>query len=213
MMARLRNLRLSMLALAVGGIAACDATPPPVGMARGEALYGTCAPCHGAAGVGNVDIAAPTIAGLPQWYIEAQLAGFQGGWRGQHHEDLPGLRMRPMAMSLTREGDIESVAQYVAQLPAIYPASTLDGNAGAGAEQYVVCVACHGTEGRGNELLRSPPIVQMHDWYMLNQLRNFQSGARGAHPADTWGQTMRVNTLAMSDQAMRDVIAYVQTLR
>jgi cytochrome c553 len=202
-----------MLALAVGGIAACDATPPPVGMARGEALYGTCAPCHGAAGVGNVDIAAPTIAGLPQWYIEAQLAGFQGGWRGQHHEDLPGLRMRPMAMSLTREGDIESVAQYVAQLPAIYPASTLDGNAGAGAEQYVVCVACHGTEGRGNELLRSPPIVQMHDWYMLNQLRNFQSGARGAHPADTWGQTMRVNTLAMSDQAMRDVIAYVQTLR
>jgi cytochrome c553 len=53
----------------------------------------------------------------------------------------------------------------------------------------------------------------MHDWYMLNQLRNFQSGARGAHPADTWGQTMRVNTLATSDQAMRDLIAYVQTLR
>lgn len=213
MMERLRIFRLSILVLLAGGIAACDASPPPVGMARGEALYETCAPCHSEGGVGNVDIAAPAIAGLPQWYIEAQLQGFQAGWRGQHHEDLPGLRMRPMAISLTRQGDIESVAEYVAQLPATFPESTLNGNAGAGAEQYEVCVACHGADGLGNEMLRAPPIVQMHDWYMLNQLRNFQSGARGAHPADTWGQTMRVNTLALTDQAMRDVIAYVQTLK
>ncbi|MEX2465578.1 MAG: c-type cytochrome [Gemmatimonadota bacterium] len=213
MMARLRTFRFYLLALLVGGLVACDATPPPVGMARGEELYETCAPCHGENGVGNVDIAAPTIAGLPRWYLEAQLESFQAGWRGNHHEDLPGLRMRPMAVSLTREGDIESVAEYVAALPGVYPESTLDGNAGAGAESYEVCVACHGTNGLGNEMLRSPPIVQMHDWYMLNQLRNFQSGARGAHPEDTWGQTMRVNVLAMSDQAMRDVIAYVQSLR
>ena len=37
--------------------------------------------------------------------------------------------------------------------------------------------------------------------------------ARGADPADTWGITMRANTLVMTDQAMADVIAYVQTLR
>lgn len=212
-MGRLRIFRFSTLALLAGGLAACDATPPPVGMARGEALYQTCAPCHGETGVGNVDIAAPSIAGLPQWYIEAQLEGFQQGFRGRHHEDLPGLRMRPMAVSLTRDGDIESVAEYVASLPAVYPESTLDGNAGAGAASYQVCVACHGASGLGDELLRSPPIVQMHDWYMLNQLRNFKSGARGAHPQDTWGATMRVNTLALSEQAMKDVIAYVYTLR
>lgn len=212
-MGRLRIFRFSTLALLAGGLAACDATPPPVGMARGEALYETCVPCHGETGVGNVDIAAPSIAGLPQWYIEDQLQGFQQGFRGQHHEDLPGLRMRPMAISLTRDGDIESVAEYVASLPAVYPESTLDGNAGAGAQNYEVCVACHGATGLGDELLRSPPIVQMHDWYMLNQLRNFRSGARGAHPQDTWGATMRVNTLALSEQAMKDVIAYVYTLR
>lgn len=212
-MGRLRIFRFSTLALLAGGLAACDATPPPVGMARGEALYQTCTPCHGESGVGNVDIAAPSIAGLPQWYIEAQLEGFQQGFRGRHHEDLPGLRMRPMAVSLTRDGDIESVSEYVASLPAVYPESTLDGNAGAGAASYQVCVACHGASGLGDELLRSPPIVQMHDWYMLNQLRNFKSGARGAHPQDTWGATMRVNTLALSEQAMKDVIAYVYTLR
>lgn len=212
-MVRFRTFRLSLLALLAGGVAACDATPPPVGMERGAELFETCVPCHGTMGEGNVDIAAPSIAGLPQWYLESQLEGFQQGFRGQHHEDLPGLRMRPMAVSLTREGDVESVAEYVASLPAIYPESTLDGNAGAGAQSYQVCVACHGPDGLGIEQLQSPPIVQMHDWYMLNQLRNFKAGARGAHPQDTWGATMRVNTLALTDQAMRDVIAYVYTLR
>ena len=214
MMVRLRAVKVSMVPLLLAGAAACDATPPPVGMERGAELYETCQPCHGPAGAGEPDIQAPSIAGLPQWYIEAQLQGFQMGFRGDHHTDLPGLRMRPMATSLNREGDIESVAQYVASLAPVYPASTLHGNAGAGAERYVtVCVACHGADGLGNEQLRSPPIVQMPDWYLLSQLQNFKSGARGADPRDTWGATMRVNTLALDEQAMNDVIAYVQTLR
>ena len=212
-MGRLRTFRLSLLALLAGGVAACDATPPPVGMERGAELFETCVPCHGDAGQGNVDLAAPSIAGLPQWYVQDQLAGFQQGFRGLHHQDLPGLRMRPMAVSLTRDGDIESVAEYVAALPAVFPESTLDGNAGAGAQNYQVCVACHGAQGLGDQNLRAPPIVQMHDWYMLNQLRNFKSGARGAHPDDIWGSTMRVNTLALTEQSMKDVIAYVYTLR
>ena len=194
-------------------MAACDATPPPVGMERGAELYETCLPCHGENAVGNPEIAAPAVAGLPQWYIEEQLVGFQNGYRGDHASDLPGLRMRPMALSLTREGDVESVAEYVASLPAVYPASTLHGNAGAGAASYAVCVACHGEDGLGNQDLHAPPIVQLDDWYLLNQLRNFKSGARGAAAGDTWGATMRVNSLALTDQAMQDVIAYVQTLR
>ena len=209
---RLRTLgAVAALALTAG---ACDPTPPPVGMERGAELFETCQPCHGDTGEGNPDIQAPAIAGLPQWYIESQLQSFQSGWRGKHAEDLPGLRMRPMAVSLNREGDIPSVAEYVSQLEAPFPASSLLGNAGAGAAQYEqVCVACHGPDGRGNELLRSPPIVQLHDWYLVQELQNFRSGARGAHPQDTWGATMRVNAVLLNDQAMRDVIAYVQTLR
>ncbi len=213
-MARSRILKISGLPLLALGIAACDATPPPAGMALGAELFETCAPCHGEAGAGNADIEAPAIAGLPQWYLEAQLQGFQNGWRGKHPSDLPALRMRPMAVSLNREGDIPSVAQYVASLPATYPASTLHGNAGAGAARYEqLCRTCHGEDGLGDEILRAPPIVQMHDWYLFQELQNFRSGARGAHPDDTWGLTMRGNTVLMDDQAMQDVIAYVQTLR
>ena len=213
MMARLPVVRRIGLPLMVITMDACDATPPPVGMERGAELYETCLPCHGENAVGNPEIAAPAVAGLPQWYIEEQLVGFQNGYRGDHASDLPGLRMRPMALSLTREGDVESVAEYVASLPAVYPASTLHGNAGAGAASYAVCVACHGEDGLGNQDLHAPPIVQLDDWYLLNQLRNFKSGARGAAAGDTWGATMRVNSLALTDQAMQDVIAYVQTLR
>lgn len=213
MMARLRTVKRSVIALLVVGAAACDATPPPVGMERGEELFETCAPCHGDAAAGDPKIAAPAIAGLPQWYIQEQLAGFQGGFRGRHADDLPGLRMRPMAVTLNREGDIESVAEYVASLEPVFPPSTLHGNAGAGANSYVVCVACHGADGLGNPDLHAPPIVQLDDWYLLAQLRNYKSGARGTAPADVWGTTMRVNTLAMDDQAMQNVIAYVQTLR
>lgn len=217
MTVRSRNSSLSILPLLTIGLAACDATPPPVGMARGAELFETCEPCHGEAAAGNPDIQAPAIAGLPQWYIEGQLRGFQEGWRGKHADDLAGLRMRPMALTLDtgdREGDIESVAQYVASLSPIYPASTLHGNAGAGAALYEqLCVTCHGPDGLGDETLRAPPIVQLHDWYLVGELRNFRAGARGANPADTWGLTMRGNTVAMTDQAMEDVIAYVQTLR
>lgn len=202
-----------LLALLVLGAAACDATPPPPGMALGAELFETCVPCHGEDAAGNPAIGAPAIAGLPQWYIEAQLHSFQNGWRGRHPEDLTGLRMRPMAVTLNREGDIPSVAEYVASLPATYPESTLRGNAGAGAASFAVCLTCHGEDGRGNELLRAPPIVQMHDWYLLEELKNFRSGARGANPADTWGATMRANAVLLNDQAMADVVAYVQTLR
>ena len=62
-----RRIGLPLLAVAM---AACEAAPPPVGMARGAELYETCQPCHGAEAAGNPDIAAPAIAGLPQWYVE-----------------------------------------------------------------------------------------------------------------------------------------------
>jgi cytochrome c553 len=211
-MARLRAVRTAIPLLALGAIA-CDSTPPPVGMERGAELFETCVPCHGSDAGGNLEIAAPAIGGLPQWYVQDQLAGFQAGFRGKHAEDIPGLRMRPMAMSLNREGDIESVAAYVSSMDPVYPESSISGNAGAGASTYTVCVTCHGADGLGNQELHAPPIVQLDDWYLLSQLRNFKSGARGARPGDTWGQTMRPNTLVLDDQAMRDVVAYVQTLR
>ena len=62
----------------------------------GKELFAACASCHGDNGTGQANIAAPNIAGLPAWYVEAQLVKYRSGIRGAHPDDLEGLRMRPM---------------------------------------------------------------------------------------------------------------------
>lgn len=178
------------------------------------ALYGNCVSCHGADGAGNQTLGAPPIAGLPQWYVEAQLTKFKAGYRGYHGDDVNGLKMRPMTLSLANEEEIKKVSEYVAAMPAVASAATVtDGNASAGQSRYAVCASCHGADAKGNEAVKAPPLNGSADWYMLRQLQNFKAGIRGAHQQDVTGAQMRaiIGTLP-DDQAMKDVVAYIQTL-
>lgn len=181
---------------------------------RGVALYGGCVSCHGATGNGNPEVGAPAIAGLPQWYVEAQLKKFRGGIRGYHGDDITGLRMRPMALTLPEDADVTAVAEYVSKLPVNPRHTTLEGgNVENGKTRYTLCAACHGPEGKGNEKLNAPPINQMPDWYLMAQLQKFKGGLRGSHPQDITGAQMRANAMTLpDDQTMMDVVAYIQTL-
>ena len=96
-------------------------------LARGEALFDLCSQCHGADGAGNPDIEAPSIAGLPGWYVDATLRKFKAGGRGTHPDDISGMRMRPMSMWLRNDEDIIHVTAYVATLPPKQPAPLLEG--------------------------------------------------------------------------------------
>ena len=87
--------RLASLALITALAAGCQTAP--AGVERGAQVFDYCVQCHGADGAGNPDIEAPAIAGLPAWYVEAQIHKFRDGTRGAHPDDLPGLRMRPMS--------------------------------------------------------------------------------------------------------------------
>ena len=211
-MARLRTFGAAATITILIGAAACN-TPPTPGIARGEALYGTCVPCHGSDGAGAEALGAPVIAGLPQWYITSQLQKYQTSMRGANPFDTVGLRMKSMSMSLDLEGDLESVSEYVASMPVVPATSTLaEGDAAAGQLAYGLCAACHGPQGAGNEALNAPPLTGQHDWYLLAQLQKFRSGWRGASEGDIWGATMRPNAMTIDDQAMADVVAYIQTL-
>ena len=77
---------------------------------RGEALFDLCAQCHGKDASGNEMYLAPSIAGLSEWYIGAQLRLFQKGGRGTHFDDIAGMRMRPMALPARARFPICSVA-------------------------------------------------------------------------------------------------------
>ena len=196
-------------------LAGCAETPGP-GFARGKMMFDNCFPCHGKDGLGNASLGAPAIAGLQRWYIERQLKNFQSSMRGADAHDMEGARMRPMARSLYRAGDVESVAEYVASLPSRVPAPTMvTGDTAAGRISYqTICITCHQENGTGNEVLGAPSLTHQYDWYMLTQLNKFKSGMRGAHPDDAMGAQMAAMSQTLADSAaMHDVIAFIRTLQ
>ena len=82
-----------------------------------------------------------------------------------------------------------------------------------GKARYVVCQACHGTDGMGNKDLNSPKIAGQEPWYIERQLKNFKAGIRGAVPKDKYGMQMRAMALTLADdQSIRDMAAYVSSM-
>ena len=211
-----RSKALAGLTVALATTACGDRTPEQ-GIARGEALFDTCAPCHGSDGAGNQVLGAPAIAGLPQWYLENQLHSFENNWRGANPFDTVGIRMKSMVLALDLEGDLESVAEFVASMAATDGDDYFEaGDVSAGQAAYnSSCIACHAADGTGVEIMNAPPLVGQSDWYMFGQLRKFKSGWRGAHPDDVPGTMMVLSSgvANMDNAAMLNVVSYIETLR
>jgi cytochrome c oxidase subunit 2 len=91
---------------------------------------------------------------------------------------------------------------------------SITGNVEAGEETYtLICTACHGADGSGNEALGAASISYLSEMYMTRQLMYFRDGIRGAHPEDTRGQQMAAMAkLLTDDQAIADVVAYISSL-
>lgn len=181
---------------------------------RGEQLYRNCTICHGPDANGIPLQLAPALSNLSEKYLVEQLKKFKSGLRGMHHQDLAGLRMLPMAQTLASEEEMQAVASHIISLGSNAVESTLEsGDPAKGETLYATCLACHGPDGKGNDLLNAPSLVNQHDWYQLTQLKNFKAGIRGANPLDINGGIMRAMMLLLPDeQAMKDIIAYIQTL-
>lgn len=182
---------------------------------QGRDIYRFCAVCHGDNGEGKADIGAPRLAGMERWYVEEQLTKFKQGLRGTHPQDVAGMRMRPMAKFLKTTAEIKAVSAYVADLKTKQPSmATLTGSWVKGEMHYKMCVACHGADGRGNTQLKAPSLVNKSDWYLLTQLRNYKAGIRGGDPVkDPVASSMRPITTTLDQQAMIDVVVYIQGLK
>jgi cytochrome c553 len=207
-----KSLRAAVAVLLAASVAACAKTPPP-GMARGKELYTTCVPCHGADGSGSQELGAPNIAGLPKWYVQAELEKFQTRQRGVNAFDTIGIRMRSMSRTLNLPGDVESVAEYVSSMPRHAVPSTVKANPMAGKTTFQTCVACHGPDAMGKQTVGAPPLADQADWYLLRQLHQFKKGWRGTDPRDITGGTMRPMTFSLDENSMANVVAYIQTLK
>jgi cytochrome c oxidase subunit 2 len=173
-----------------------------------------CTVCHGANGNGNIAIRAPKIAGMEPWYVRTQLERFGAGLRGARPEDAAGHEMRPVAAALKDTQTIEAVVTYVESLRPKPPPVTITGNVEHGRSLYASCAGCHGSRAEGNAALQAPALAGQSDWYLVKQLEHFRDGVRGFSPTDTGGSQMRAAATVLTDSAaIRDVVAYINTLR
>ena len=187
--------------------------PTPANAAAGAAQYAVCAACHGQQGEGMQAVNAPKIAGQDPWYLKRQLENFKAGLRGSHQEDVFGQQMAPMARTLATEALVDNMVAHIQTLTDEPPAQTVEGNVQAGASRFTVCAYCHGAEGQGIEAMNAPRLAGMTDWYLAHQLQNFRRGIRGEHPQDYYGKQMGfMGRILQDDQAVSDVIAYINTL-
>ncbi len=191
---------------------------PAIGLSAdvtaGEALYIPCIACHGADGEGNVALASPAIAGQSEEYLARQLQNFKSGLRGANPEDTGGAQMRPMAATLADDAAVANVVAYIASLGAPpAPAATVSGDPKNGAKLYVSrCGACHAGNGLGNDALFAPRLTTLRDSYIVQQVKKFRSGARGAHPDDKYGKQMAVMAKIVTDPELDDIVAFLNEL-
>jgi cytochrome c oxidase subunit 2 len=179
----------------------------------GAASYAVCAACHGSQGEGLLVLNAPKLSGQDPRYLKRQLRNYKAGLRGIHEDDINGRVMAPMAATLVNDAIIDNVIAYIGTLPDTPAEATIvDGDIAHGAELYTLCANCHGDDGQGIRM-NAPRQAGINDWYLLGQLKNFKQGLRGHHPEDLGGKQMRLMAETLQDdQAMRDVVAYINTL-
>jgi len=186
---------------------------PPGDAVAGKASFATCAACHGQNGEGNMAMNAPSLAGLPDWYIQRQLKHYKDGIRGAHEKDTFGRQMAPMAGVLFDDASVRNVTAYIETLEPPAPPSTVDGDPERGKSHYNSCSACHGANAQGNYALQAPSLAGQDDWYLKRQLENFRLGIRGSHNQDTYGHQMVLMARSLqNEESINDLLAYLNTL-
>lgn len=118
-------------------------------MAIGERLFmNTCAPCHGSDARGN--------KGIPNLTDNDWLGG--GTPEIIKTNIIKGriATMPPMAAAVGTADDVKNVAQYVLSLSGSPNDSV---RAALGKPKFVVCAACHGPDGKGNQAIGSANLT------------------------------------------------------
>ncbi|MFZ6046780.1 c-type cytochrome [Pseudomonas sp. CR3202] len=181
--------------------------------APGAAQLQTCAACHGDQGQGNPVLGAPRLAGQQADYLLQQLLGFKAGRRGYDMRDNHGAQMRAVVASLDEAEFAPLAMHYAGQDLGLGRVPTVADASGMSAYQGT-CAACHGPDGGGYSLLKTPNLRILDAAYLERQLSHYAQGVRGADAhADLHGIWMRGISLQVGGAAERKAIVdYIGTL-
>jgi len=182
---------------------------------KGKMKYMLCISCHGSKGEGNVATKSAALPAQQDWYLQSQLQKFKLGMRGTQPADLPGMQMRAMSMTLATEQDMADVVAYIKTFPTTLVTPTLKGDIAKGKNTFEsVCIECHGPKAHGIKEKQSPSLLGLTDWYIVTQINNVQSGARGYAPNDLVVHEKKKKIAKLTDkQDIVNVALYILTLQ
>jgi len=158
------------------------------------AAYAHCVSCHLHDGSGRPDGSIPRLAGQRRAVLENKLYRLRAGTM-----HLP--VMDPYARTLLPT-EVSEIAIYLSQLPEIEiaPSAASDEERAAGAALYAQhCVACHGSNGEGDDGLFASRLCGQYAGYLARRLEEAAVGTRGTADAIMQGV---VDTVSIDDLAL-----------
>ncbi len=169
---------LFLLLSAFATTAASAQADPNPDIAKGQALAGVCAGCHGVDGVSPVPTQ-PNLAGMSWQYIAKQLKHFKSGQRDN-------AIMKGFATTLS-DADMKTLGVYFSSMKG-RAIGTKDEKLAKTAEKLYragdatrgipACAGCHSPTGAGIPALY-PRVGGQHAEYTVAQLTSFRAGIRG----------------------------------
>ena len=161
-----------------------------------------CSACHGQGGNSRTE-ATPVLAGMPTWYFKKAIEDYASGRRLSPE-------MEPFAKMVRQQG-VDDVAAYFAAQPREKLALKLDrASIANGRKAAVVCAACHGDDGRGDEKRGVPSLRGQPPGYLKNQMVLFRTDRRS--PGDAALVDMKAVMMSIDDATMADLAAYFASL-
>ena len=105
--------------------------------------------------------------------------------------------------------ELNALAAYISKIASQKQEISIKGDVGTGKFVFEHCMSCHGEFGEGDKTIGAPRLTGQSDWYLYQQLINFQKGIRGQHPNDLYGRQMKDMADMFNDQMLKDVINYI----
>jgi len=209
-----RSLFVSLFAVVGAGSAFAQADKNP-DIAKGQALAGVCAGCHGVEGISTVPNQ-PNLAGMSAQYVAKQLKHFKTGQRDN-------AVMKGFAANLS-DADMKALGAYYASKKGgtigskdLTLAKTAEKlyRAGDAARGIPACAGCHSPTGAGIPALY-PRVGGQHAEYTLAQLTAFRAGTRGGankEDANPTGKMMMTIAGKLTEAEIKALAEYTAGLR
>jgi cytochrome c oxidase subunit 2 len=155
---------------------------------------------------------APALAGLPDYYVAAQLEQFRWQLRGAVEDGESGSRSMHAMMGQMGERMLKAVAQHIASMPPVPSVPSVHGDVERGKVLYgEMCASCHGVNAQGNAAKESPPLYVFQDWYLVRQMQKFRDGTRTPSVGNT--DAVKMHGLAVQlvrrKQDVKDMAVFI----